>query len=96
MGGGEYNNLGHYMVLNHNDESYKLDKVPEINPNVVICDDMLDDMKELSKYAKKVKQFSGQIVTITVNIMKNPRLKLLFCNNYRKMHGLPMRRKVRR
>lgn len=96
MGGGEYNNLGHYMVRNQDNKTFKLDDVPKINSNRIIVDDMVDELNDFYKKVNKIKELSNKVVSVTVKISKSPFLKLLYCNNYRKMHGLPMRRKVRR
>lgn len=62
----------------------------------VILDDMVDALSTLSKTAIKIKKSFDVMASICVNISKSPHLKALYCNNYRKMHGLPMRRKVKR
>ena len=62
----------------------------------IILDDMVDALSTLSKTAIKTKKSFDEMASICVNFSKNPYLKALYCNNYRKMHGIPMRRKVRR
>lgn len=96
MGGGEYNNLGHYMVKNQDGEEFKISDEPRIKPNTLFADDMVDELNSLYKTVKKTKEFSNKTFSVTVKISNSSFLKMLFCNNYRKMHGLPMRRKVRR
>lgn len=99
MGGGEYNNLGHYMVKYDKGEEtvFRPCTIHDLNVNSMI----LSHYNEVS--ARNTHKIMNSVFTIemkctkkTIKALKKRLCKHLISNNQLKMHGLPMRRKVKR
>lgn len=92
MGGGEYNNLGHYVYLKNEDGTYdevgELPAMPELSTGGVI-DNSESLFVEQSGFEMEFKSTFNVRALEKIGIFIRP-------NNYWKMHGKPMRRKVRR
>lgn len=99
MGGGEYNNLGHYMVKydDGRQETFKPCVIHDLNVNSMILAETSQPL------ARNTHGIMNSRITIEVKCSKKS-LKLLkkrlfkhfSTNNCLKMHGLPMRRKFKR
>lgn len=86
MGDEEYNNLGHHVYIRNEDGDYD-----ELLPVKTIADpsETIESVSEaFLKFSKAAMEF-----TVAYNDLLT---HLLPTNNWRKMHGLPMRRKIRK
>ena len=95
MGGGEYNNLGHYVYLKNEDGTYEeVGEVPKIPVMPEFTTGGVVDNSEISFVEQSgfEMEFKGIINIKALGVLG----LFVVSNNYRKMHGLPMRRKVRR
>ena len=86
MGGGEYNNLGHYMYIRNEDGIYD-----ELLPVKMIAEPS-EAIKSVSEAFLKFGEASIEFSVVCNDLFAY----LLPTNNWRKMHGLPMRRKIRK
>lgn len=89
MSGGEYNNLGHHVYIRNEDGTYDeictlseidTEKINENEENIIVRQEPLEIECSFLFDGKALEKFGIYLIN----------------NNWRKMHGLPMRRRHRK